>query len=72
MTNRSVNGTWIDAPTELPPKDGTWVEARIRRTLHPVALQFDIKLQRWFNGKSHAVAERDITSWFKVEQEEKV
>lgn len=50
-------------PDTLPPKDGTWVSAQLWSQARPIALQFDPKLNRWFNGKGHAVAEKAILSW---------
>ena len=49
----------------LPPKDGEWYSAHIRRAggTYPVALQFYLPLQRWFDGRGRAVAEKDIVSW---------
>jgi hypothetical protein len=71
MAKTIIKGKWIKIsrhdPSTLPPKDGTWIEARLYNG-DRIALQFDKSLARWFNGKNHAVKEDFILSWFKVEE----
>jgi hypothetical protein len=56
-------------PLNLPPKDGDYYKAYLtlgqNRVLKEVALQWDAKYSRWFDGRGQAVAEKAITAWEK-------